>query len=185
MKWRYSIVAVAIGAAALSGFAAVRGQEQTAVVAPVVRENPAPHPAPEQPLPFSHKLHVETGLGCQNCHTNPDPGSQMSFPSTATCMTCHESIATDRPAIKKLTEYANSKGLIPWVRVYKVLPGVTWTHRKHLQAGLKCETCHGAVGGLTAMAQITAVTAMASCTGCHEARHANVACTACHAWPPN
>ena len=107
----------------------------------------------------------------------------MTFPATSTCMKCHATLVTDRPAIKKLAEYAKSKQPIPWVRVYKVLPGVTWTHREHVQAGVQCETCHGAVGDLDAMSETTAVTGMASCVSCHQARNASAACSVCHAWP--
>jgi ABC-type nitrate/sulfonate/bicarbonate transport system substrate-binding protein len=114
---------------------------------------------------------------------NPAPGREMAFPATSTCMNCHAKVVTDRPAIKKLAEYAHSKRAIPWVRVYQVLPGVTWTHRRHLQAGVQCETCHGAVGDLQAMSETTAVTSMAACISCHQARGASVACTVCHAWP--
>jgi ABC-type nitrate/sulfonate/bicarbonate transport system substrate-binding protein len=154
-----------------------------APVASAVQANLAPHPAPEQPLPFSHKTHVGMALPCQLCHTNPSPGKQMTFPATATCMSCHATTAIDRPAIKKLAAYADSKQPIPWVRVYKVLPGVTWTHREHLQAGVRCESCHGAVADLDAMAEMTAVTAMASCITCHQARSVSAACNVCHAWP--
>ena len=161
---------------------AVQAQPPTPAVW-AVRENLAPHPAPEQPLPFSHKTHIGMALPCQLCHTNPAPGRQMTFPATATCMNCHATIVTDRPAIKKLAQYAKSHQPIPWARVYQVLPGVTWTHRKHLQAGVPCETCHGAVAGVDAMAETTAVTAMASCIGCHQARSVSAACSVCHAWP--
>ena len=92
-------------------------------------------------------------------------------------------MATERPAIKKLTEYANANQAIPWVRVYKVMPGVSWTHSKHLHAGLQCQTCHGAVSELTATSQQTSVTGMASCISCHESRGAKATCAACHAWP--
>jgi ABC-type nitrate/sulfonate/bicarbonate transport system substrate-binding protein len=161
---------------------AVRAQP-SAPAAWAVQANLAPHPAPEQPLPFSHKTHVGMSLPCQLCHTNPAPGRQMTFPAVATCMNCHATMVTDRPAIKKLAQYAKSHQPIPWVRVYQVLPGVTWTHRKHLQAGVPCENCHGAVASLDAMAETTAVAAMASCIGCHQARSVSAACTVCHAWP--
>lgn len=140
-------------------------------------------PAPAQPLPYSHKTHLALGLRCQQCHTNPEPGAQMSFPATATCMTCHDKIAKDRPAIQKLAEFANSSQPVPWVRVYQITPGVTWTHRKHLQAGVQCAVCHGNVAQLAAMAQTTSVTAMASCISCHQARKASTACATCHSWP--
>ena len=158
----------------------------TASVGPgasVVQANLAPHPAPDQPLPYSHKTHVGMGLACPVCHVNPEPGKVMTFPNTATCMSCHTALAADRPAIQKLAGYARSKQPIPWVRVYKLLPGVTWSHRKHLQAGVPCETCHGAVGSLEVMSEVTAVTSMATCISCHQARRVSAACDVCHAWP--
>ncbi len=160
----------------------VRAQ-QPAPGAPRVQANLAPHPAPAQPLPFSHKTHVGVGVECQTCHTNPGVGNQMTLPATSTCMACHTSSAANRPAIVKLTEFAKSNRAIPWVRVYEILSGVTWTHRRHLQAGTQCETCHGAVGELDAMAEVTAVTGMATCISCHQERKASTACTTCHAWP--
>jgi len=36
-----------------------------------VQANLAPHPAPEQPLPYSHKTHVGMGLPCQLCTHQP------------------------------------------------------------------------------------------------------------------
>jgi Cytochrome c3 len=133
-----------------------------------VPDNPAPHAAPQQPLPYSHKMHLALGLRCQQCHTNPDPGAQMTFPATATCTGCHEEITQ----------------AISWVRVYQITPGVTWAHRKHLQAGMQCVMCHGNVAQFDAMAQTTSVLAMASCISCHQAHNASTACATCHAWPP-
>ncbi len=179
---RLDAVAVVAAAFVLLAVHTVQAQ-QPAPAMPAVQANFAPHPAPEQPLPYSHKTHVGLGLACRLCHVNPAPGTEMTFPATSTCMHCHAAVVTDRPAIKKLAEYAHSKQPIPWVRVYKVLPGVTWTHRKHLEAAVQCETCHGAVGDLQTMSETTAVTAMASCISCHQARGVSAACDVCHAWP--
>lgn len=139
--------------------------------------------APSQPLPYSHKTHLAQGLQCRTCHTNPDPGNQMTFPSTVTCMSCHSHVAKERPAILKLAEFARSKQPIPWVRVYRITPGVTWSHRRHLQAGMQCAMCHGDIAQLSTMAETTAVTAMASCIGCHQAHNAATTCATCHSWP--
>src|ERR1700693_1818702 len=48
-----------------------------------VPDNPSPHPAPEQPIPYSHKQHLAFGLKCQEGPTNPEPGMLMTFPDTA------------------------------------------------------------------------------------------------------
>ena len=148
-----------------------------------VPENLAEHAPPVQPLPYSHKTHLALGLECQACHTNPDPGNLMTFPAIATCMSCHNAIAKNKPAIQKLASFAKSNQTIPWVRVYALTPGVTWSHRKHIAAGLKCETCHGQVAEMSAMSQTTSVTSMGVCINCHKLHNAPTVCQTCHVWP--
>ena len=145
-----------------------------------VPDNPSEHPAPMQPIPYSHKKHLALGMECKACHTNPQPGKLMTFPDTARCMQCHAAVAKDKPSIQKLASYARSKQAVPWVRVYTVLPGVAWSHRPHLQAGLNCETCHGQVRGMEQMSEVTSVTTMYVCLNCHEMNHAKTACDTCH-----
>ena len=108
----------------------------------------------------------------------------MEFPATSKCMGCHASVAKNKPAIRKLSQFAKTGMPIPWVRVYVVLSGVKWTHRKHLEAGVKCETCHGQVAQMDAIAEVTSVTTMASCIHCHELHNAKSVCVTCHLWPP-
>ena len=146
----------------------------------LVPDNPSEHPAPAQPIPYSHKKHLAFGLECKACHTNPEPGKLMTFPDTGKCMQCHVTVAKDKPAIQKLASYAKSKQAIPWARVYTVLPGVAWSHRPHLQAGVSCETCHGQVREMEQMSEVTSVTTMSVCLNCHEMNHAKTACDTCH-----
>jgi hypothetical protein len=156
---------------------------QQSVVAQEVLDNFAAHPAPEQPIPYSHEVHLALGLVCEMCHTNPEPGAQMGYPATAICMSCHTAIAADQPSIMQLAEFSAAAEPIPWVPVYQVLTGVTWAHEPHAAAGVQCGACHGDVAQLDEMAMTTSVTAMASCISCHEARAANTACATCHSWP--
>jgi hypothetical protein len=146
----------------------------------MVPDNPSEHPAPEQPVPYSHKQHLALGLQCKECHTNPEQGKLMTFPATEKCMQCHATIAKDQPSIQKLAEYSKSQQPIPWVRVYTVLTGIQWSHRPHLEAGVKCETCHGKVSEMAAMSEVTSVTTMYACLNCHQINHAKTACTTCH-----
>jgi len=183
MRMRIAIVVAAIALATSVLFAANLPAQEAATshaVKPMVPDNPSEHPAPTQPIPYSHKKHLAFGLECKKCHTNPDPGKLMTFPATATCMECHVTIAKTKPTIQKLAEYAKSGQAIPWVRVYTVLPGVAWSHRPHLEAGVKCETCHGQVRELEAMSEVTSVSTMYSCLHCHELNHAKTACDTCH-----
>jgi hypothetical protein len=150
-----------------------------------VPDNPAEHTPPEQPLPYSHKTHLALGMECTGCHINPEPGSLMTFPATSTCMSCHDTVATNKPAIRKLASLAKSGQPIAWVRVYKVTPGVNWTHRKHVAAGIPCETCHGQLADIPTMSQATSVTSMGVCINCHKLHNAPTVCQTCHAWPAN
>ena len=156
----------------------------SAVIPQTVPDNPLHPSGPVQPIPYSHKTHLALGLQCETCHTNPEPGRLMTFPATSTCMTCHTSIATDKPTIQKLATFAQSQQPVPWVRIYTVLPGVNWAHRTHLQAGMKCEMCHGQVAQMVVMSEATSVTTMAACLNCHVANNAKTACVTCHSWPP-
>jgi len=148
-----------------------------------VPDNPVEHAPPEQPIPYSHKTHLALGLACSTCHANPAPGNLMTFPATTTCMSWHISVATHKPAIQKLAAFSKSKQPIPWARVYTVLPGVTWTHRKHLDAGMKCQMCHGQVAQMDRMYEATSVTTMGVCLNCHKEHGAPTVCSTCHSWP--
>jgi hypothetical protein len=190
LKGIAKIIFVALIAAlfALPFVAALNARAQKEAAAPEVKQevpdNPMPHDPPEQPIPYSHKTHLALGLPCATCHTNPAPGNMMTFPATTTCMSCHISIATNKPAIQKLATFSKSKQPIPWVRVYKILPGVNWSHRRHLDAGMKCQMCHGQVAQMDRMSEATSVTTMGVCLNCHKDHGAPVVCSTCHSWPP-
>ena len=185
MKQRMMSLTILVAVVLLSLAFRLPGQQATrsAAVQPEVPNNPLKTAAPVQPIPYSHKLHLALGLECKGCHANPDPGNQMVFPATSLCMTCHATVARDKPAIRKLSEFAKSEKAIPWVRVYSVLTGVSWTHRAHLTAGIKCETCHGQIAQMDAVAEVTSVTTMAVCINCHQQQNAKTTCNTCHAWP--
>src|SRR5258706_4057446 len=92
-----------------------------------------PKPPAEQPIPYSHNLHLTSDMKCQECHPNPEPGDRMTLPTGDRCMECHRTIAKEKPAIQKLAEFAKSKQAIPWVRIYVVSGWVFWNHRSHLE----------------------------------------------------
>jgi Cytochrome c7 and related cytochrome c len=180
------IIALVVATQAVAAFLFVSTQlmarqaTQAQTAKQMVPDNPSEHTPPAQPIPYSHKTHLAVGLECKDCHTNPDPGRLMTFPPASKCMQCHVTIGKNKPAIQKLAEFSKSKKPIPWVRVYTVLPGVSWTHRAHLEAGVKCETCHGQVAQMDAMSEVTSVTTMYSCLNCHELNRAKTACDTCH-----
>ena len=56
-------------------------------VSPPLVKSPA-----EQPIPFSHKLHLTFDMKCQECHPNPEPGDRMTLPAADRCMECHRTV---------------------------------------------------------------------------------------------
>ena len=137
-------------------------------------------PGPAQPISYSHKTHLALGLKCSDCHQNRDPGEHMGIPEAGKCMACHATIAKEKPAIQKLSAYYRDKQPIPWVRVYEIPATLTWSHRKHLKAGLTCNLCHGDVAQLDVMTRVMNVTTMDGCVGCHKDNQADVSCGVCH-----
>jgi hypothetical protein len=138
-------------------------------------------PAPVQPLPYSHKKHLALGLTCRNCHVNPDAGKLMTYPPTATCMGCHQTVAADRPPIQKLASFAASGAPIPWVRVYQLPDYVFWKHATHLEAEVPCADCHGPVAERDVIARETNIVTMVGCLSCHNKRQVYTDCGDCHA----
>jgi hypothetical protein len=138
--------------------------------------------APEQPLPFSHKVHTATAkLVCQDCHPAPTKfGAEMGFPPASKCMACHILIAKDKPAIRKLADFAAAKQAVPWVRVYRLADFVFFDHRYHLMNQAKCEDCHGAVSEQDVVTDELGATKMVFCQSCHVKTHAAGGCTTCH-----
>ena len=64
------------------------------------------HPEhPVQPIAYTHTVHLAKGLPCTFCHLGVDQGPEARIPGVTVCMSCHGSIATDRPEIKKIAAY--------------------------------------------------------------------------------
>ena len=139
-------------------------------------------PDAHQPIAFPHNVHIRKGLACtEYCHESVTKGPIAGLPSVKTCMICHESIATDRPLIKTITDQA-SKGVdIAWQRVYGYAPQahVRFNHAPHIRAGVDCVTCHGDVGSQTVAQRVVDLN-MGFCVACHKARNASNDCLTCH-----
>ena len=149
----------------------------------LVAQSPPPKyipPPPPQPIPFSHKQHLATGLGCKNCHEMPDPGDFAGLPPTATCLACHTQIKKDSPAIQRLAEYHKEGKPVPWARVYRIPDYVFFSHKEHVTRGkATCESCHGPVRERDVMRK-DKDTSMAACMDCHRANNAPLTCDYCH-----
>jgi len=133
----------------------------------------------QQPVPYSHKVHLALGLNCVSCHMNDDPGEYMGFPAEKTCMLCHQTVKVDSPHVAKVAAAARDKKPIAWVRVYKLPTYVYFSHRVHTEAGTTCETCHGPIRERDVVTK-EVVHNMKSCIACHVATKARNDCLTCH-----
>jgi hypothetical protein len=137
-------------------------------------------PAPDQPLPFSHRKHAgELKVACAECHPIPGNGDFATLPATTKCMTCHAA-PSDSTALAKLRAYHADGKKIPWAPVYRIPEYVSFNHRKHVAVnGVTCATCHGPVAERDVLRREKDIT-MAACMECHRTKAASNDCTLCH-----
>ncbi len=124
--------------------------------------------APEQPLPYSHALHVgQLGIDCRYCHDTVETEARAAIPPTQTCMNCHAKVRAASDKLELVREsYATGKP-IPWVRVHDLPDYVYFNHAAHLRAGVSCVECHGRVDTMEVVWQTEPLT-MGWCLDCHR-----------------
>ena len=123
---------------------------------------------PEQPVPFSHKHHVQgLGLQCQYCHVTVEKSSYAGIPPTKTCMNCHAQIWTNAQLLEPVrNSWATGQSLV-WTKVHDLPDFAYFSHEIHVNKGLGCSSCHGRVDQMPLMyAQNTLQ--MEWCLDCHR-----------------
>ncbi len=137
---------------------------------------------PIQPIEFSHKIHAgENEIPCMYCHLYARKSKVAGVPSVHKCINCHKVIATDRPEIKKLFNFWNEKKPIPWIKVHDLPDFVHFTHKRHVSAGIQCQTCHGPVEEMVRVTRLAPMQ-MGWCLECHTAKKVENGrdCWTCH-----
>lgn len=135
---------------------------------------------PQQPIAFSHQLHVENNqMECQYCHSGVSQTAYPTMPSVELCMGCHKLVKTDSPEIKKLKEYYDEKKPIEWVPVHNLPEHAHFPHERHIKAGVGCQNCHGQIQKMQAAERVSSLK-MGWCLSCHREKGATIDCTACH-----
>jgi hypothetical protein len=141
-----------------------------------------PGTTPEQPINFSHKIHAgEFEIPCMYCHTQARRSISAGVPSVNKCVGCHNNVATDRPQIRKVMNYFENKEPIPWIKVHDLPDFVYFPHKRHVQADVECQTCHGPVETMEKVTRMAPVK-MGECLACHkenEVEH-GLDCWTCH-----
>ena len=129
---------------------------------------------PDQPIEFTHKLHVGLGIQCLYCHPGALRGPSPGLPTQTKCWGCHQQMektfTSEKLAV--LVQYVENNRQIQWVPVAQVPDFVHFTHRPHIAAGLNCENCHGDMTQVE-IAENPQVINMGWCLNCRKTRFAN------------
>lgn len=138
--------------------------------------------SPEQPINFSHKIHAgDFEIPCMYCHTQARRSISAGVPSVNKCVGCHNNVATDRPQIQLVLNYYENREPIPWIKVHDLPDFVHFTHKRHVQADIECQTCHGPVQTMDVVSR-EAPLEMGLCLNCHKENQVEhgLDCLTCH-----
>lgn len=137
--------------------------------------------SPDQPIAFSHRIHVENEIDCSYCHEYYDRYAVAGIPRVSVCVDCHEFMepVEPNPDLDRIFEFADAGEEIPWVRLYELPQYAHFNHKWHIQAEIDCQTCHGDIG-TSDRATRHMVYDMDWCLSCHESQEASVDCVTCH-----
>ena len=127
-----------------------------------------------QPVPFSHKTHAgENEIPCEFCHVYARRSTVSGVPSMRNCAGCHKTILGSTPEKQKeiaaVMQYWKENRIIPWKRVHDVPDFVSFSHKRHIQAGQDCTECHGEIREMELLTMDTMASdlSMGWCVGCH------------------
>lgn len=136
---------------------------------------------PEQPIPFSHRVHAGVkGINCKFCHPYVERSARAGLPTMEKCFYCHKYVIPLHPEILKEKNSLETRDPIRWVQVFYLPDHVKFKHQPHLLWGkLDCPQCHGAVQQEDRLKSVKFQ--MGFCIGCHKQKNAQIDCwLACH-----
>jgi hypothetical protein len=135
---------------------------------------------PEQPIPFSHRVHSGVkNIQCQYCHPYVGYSKHPGLPPVEKCLHCHAYIIARHPWIQKEHAYFDTKTPTPWRKVNYLAEHVVFNHQRHIRKEIACAQCHGAVETYDRLNSRHFY--MKFCIQCHRERNANLDCwLACH-----
>jgi len=135
---------------------------------------------PEQPIPFSHRLHSGVKMiQCRYCHPYVERSNHPGLPPVEKCLHCHNYIIANHWWIQKEHEYYNTGTPTPWVKANFLAEHVLFNHQRHIRYGLECQECHGQMETMDRVKGKHFY--MGFCIDCHEEKKVNLGCwLACH-----
>ena len=127
---------------------------------------------PEQPVPFSHQLHVGSlGLDCTYCHQSVFDSPHANVPAAQTCMNCHNpkkaNVKGASPLLAPVRLSYDTGKPVEWKRVHKLPEYAYFNHAVHVNKGVSCVSCHGQINEMPVVAHAKELS-MGWCLKCHN-----------------
>lgn len=123
---------------------------------------------PEQPVPYSHKLHAGTmGLDCTYCHYTVTKAAFSAIPPTEVCMNCHKQVKLKSERLEPVRQSYETGKPVEWLKIHKLPDYVYFNHQAHVTAGVSCVSCHGRVDQMVEVRQVEPLN-MGWCVSCHR-----------------
>jgi len=169
LKWKFIPVIIFLGAF---------GWQAKMIATDAMRLGRQQNYAPDQPVKFSHKVHVgENGLDCKYCHTAVEHGKSAGIPATNLCMNCHiiirEGANSGKFEIAKIVDAVEKGKPLEWIRIHNLPEHVFFSHAVHVGSGkIDCAQCHGDVKEMGIMKQQNDLS-MGWCINCHRQTQVN------------
>ena len=134
---------------------------------------------PDQPVPFSHKLHAgQLKMDCRYCHTTVETASHAAVPPTSTCINCHSpadvngnveltAVHANSPKLREVHKSHATGKPIEWQNVHDLADYAYFNHSAHVARGVSCVSCHGRVDQMEVVRQVEPLS-MKWCLECHR-----------------
>lgn len=136
--------------------------------------------SPDQPIPYSHKIHAgDNKIPCLYCHSNADNSRYATVPGLSICMNCHTVVKPESPLIQQIAESYKKNEPIQWIKVHDLPDFVLFNHKRHVKKDVACAVCHGDVASEVKVQQLKSLT-MGFCVDCHRVNKAPIDCSTCH-----
>jgi hypothetical protein len=111
---------------------------------------------------FSHRIHLNTGLYCPDCHASADTSTRAednNIPLLDVCGSCHDPI----PEVALTASLERE---------------IIFAHESHIKAAAACTLCHTLeTESENARMQLPS---MATCISCHQSQKKTEVCSDCH-----
>lgn len=118
----------------------------------------------DEPRGFSHRIHVDVGLDCADCH-GPTEGSEPVHAALDTCLMCHdEAMDAGKPQYLQAEHVMTSMPL----PAERARGDVVFAHETHATAGIACNECHTGIESANVVEASLVKWNMGSCVDCHE-----------------